>query len=216
MYEKVIRGLTGSGRIIGRNRSLSSVVFVPFMWINNEWHLVFQLRAAGIRQGGEVSFPGGRHDPASDKSFEQTAVRETVEEMGISPDDICIDGYLGALVAPMGAVIDVYVGRIILDSIDSFKISKDEVEKVFTVPAMDFIVKGFEKYNIHIQVNPYRKTESGGREMIFPAKELGLPERYHGSWGGMLHEVYIYRTEHGVIWGLTAEIIREMVDLAVE
>ena len=213
MYEKVIRGLTESGRIIGRSRYFSSVVLVPFMFIENEWHIVFQKRAQNIRQGGEVSFPGGGYDPGRDSSYMDTALRETVEELGIRPEDIKVDGHLGTLVAPMGAVIDVYVGRILLDSTGLFDINKDEVEEVFTVPADEFLKMDCEIYRVSLEIHPH-VTNASGKEIIFPAKELGLPERYHGKWGNMLHEVYFYRTEHGIIWGLTAEIIRDMLELA--
>jgi len=215
MYEKVLRGLTGSGRIIGRSRYFSSVVLVPFMYIENEWHIVFQKRAQNIRQGGEVSFPGGGYDAALDKNFKDTAIRETVEELGVDPGDILVEGHLGTLVAPMGAVIDAYVGRIMLDSTDSFRINNDEVEKVFTVPADEFLRMNCEIYSVTLEINPHI-TNASGQELLFPAKELGLPERYHGKWGGKLHDMYIYRTEHGIIWGLTAEIIRDMLELASE
>lgn len=215
MYNKVIRALTETGRIIGRKRYFSSVVLVPFMFIENEWHIVFQKRAHGIRQGGEVSFPGGGFDPSVDASYRDTALRETVEELGIGEEYVKVDGHLGTLVAPMGAVVDVYVGRILLDGIESFNINRDEVEEVFTVPADDFAKMDCEIYKVCMEMQPYVKNASG-EEMIFPAKELGLPERYHGKWGGKLHEVYFYRTEHGIIWGLTAEILRDMLELASE
>jgi len=115
----------------------------------------------------------------------------------------------------MGAVIDAYIGRILLDSIDSFRINRDEVDEVFTVPADDFLRMNCEVYSVSLEIQPH-VTDSAGREIIFPAKELGLPERYHGKWGGKVHDVYLYRTEHGIIWGLTAEIIRDVMELASE
>ncbi len=213
MYEKVIRALQGSGRIIGRSRYFSSVVLVPFMFIENEWHIVFQKRAQNIRQGGEVSFPGGGYDAKLDKSFSDTAIRETVEELGIDPGDIIIEGHLGTLVAAMGAIVDVYVGRILLDGIDKFNINIDEVENVFTVPANEFAKMESESYQVWLEINPQFKNAKG-EEVEFSAKELGIPERYNGKWGGRSHDIYFYRIGHEVIWGLTAEIIRDMLELA--
>lgn len=215
MYEKVLKGLTETCRIIGRKRYFSSVVLVPFMFIENEWHIVFQKRAQNIRQGGEVSFPGGGYDPVLDKTFEDTALRETVEEMGIYPGDIRVDGHLGTLVAAMGAIVDVYVGRILLDGIDKFNINRNEVERVFTVPANEFVKMGFETYQVWLEINP-RFKNSKGEDVEFSAKELGIPERYNGKWGGKSHDIYFYRIGNEVIWGLTAEILRDMLDLASE
>lgn len=215
MYEKVLRGLTGSGRIIGRSRYSSYVVLIPFMFIENEWHIVFQKRAQNIRQGGEVSFPGGGYDAALDNNFTDTAIRETVEELGIDPGEIVVEGHLGTLVAAMGAIVDVYVGRILLDGIDKFNINTNEVEKVFTVPANEFVKMGCETYQVWLEINPQFKNAKG--EIVeFSAKELGIPERYNGKWAGRSQDIYFYRTGHEVIWGLTAEIIRDMLELASE
>ncbi len=213
MYDRVVSSLKVQGRILGRSRFFSSVVLVPFMMVDGEWHLVFQKRADNIRQGGEVSFPGGGFDTGKDKSIEDTAIRETVEELGIAPEAIQLDGHLGTLVAPMGAMVDVCVGRILLDGIGSFNINRAEVEEAFTVPLREFSDANCETYRVCLEIHPRRRTSSGD-ELIFPARELGLPERYHGSWGGKLYEVYLYRTSGGIIWGLTAEIIKDMLEIA--
>lgn len=215
MYEKLIRGLADNRRIIGRSRFSSYVVLVPFMFIENEWHILFQKRAQNIRQGGEVSFPGGGYDAAVDKTFADTAIRETVEELGIDREDIKIEGHLGTLVSPMGAVIDVFIGRILLSDTGSFRLNRDEVEEVFTVPANEFVRMDCEVYTISLDITPHIK-DSTGRELAFPARELGLPKRYQGKWNNVLQQMYIYRTEQGMIWGLTAEIIRDMLELASE
>ncbi|MDY5589138.1 MAG: CoA pyrophosphatase [Arcanobacterium sp.] len=52
--------------------------------------LLFTQRAAGIRQGGQVSFPGGGREPGENP--EQTALRETREEIGIGAEHIDVLG----------------------------------------------------------------------------------------------------------------------------
>lgn len=215
MYDKIVPKLTYPGRILGRSRYFSSVVLVPFMFIDNEWHLVFQKRAENIRQGGEVSFPGGGFDPAFDASLADTAVRETVEELGIMPEDIHVDGHMGTIVAPMGVIVDVYVGRIILDSINSFNINSGEVEKIFTVPIREFNSEAYETYSVCLEISSSIRPGAADGP-VFPAKELGIQERYHGGRGERFYDIYLYRTAEGIIWGLTAEIIKEMVELASE
>ena len=46
---------------------------------------------------------------------------------------------------------------------------------------------------------------------LFPARELGLPERYWRSWQGTNHTVLVYRTDEGTIWGMTAQVVEELV-----
>ena len=60
---------------------------------------------------GEMSFPGGARDP-EDADFEATALRETHEEMGISPDDITILGRLDDNVTRSNFLVKVFVGTI--------------------------------------------------------------------------------------------------------
>lgn len=75
--------------------------------------LVFTRRTHHVaHHKGEISFPGGGRDD-EDADLEATAVRETVEELGIDPDDITIVGRLDDLptfvtgynVAPYVAVV---------------------------------------------------------------------------------------------------------------
>jgi len=59
--------------------------------------LVFTRRTHTVAQHkGEISFPGGGRDD-EDADLEATAIRETVEELGIDPADITIVGRLDDL-----------------------------------------------------------------------------------------------------------------------
>ncbi|MDO8550101.1 MAG: CoA pyrophosphatase, partial [Ignavibacteria bacterium] len=44
--------------LIDKEEHFNSSVLIPFVKINSIYHLLFEKRAANIRQGGEVSFPG--------------------------------------------------------------------------------------------------------------------------------------------------------------
>ena len=59
-----------------------------------EQYIVLEKRANGIRQGGEISLPGGKRD-LRDVDFKMTAIRETSEELGISKEKIEYIGYAG-------------------------------------------------------------------------------------------------------------------------
>ena len=213
-YSSLLHKLPDGTGILGRDKYFNSVVFIPFIEINGEWNLLFQQRSSTIRQPDEISFPGGGFSRKKDRSFRDTAIRETVEELGIPRESIVVEGRLDSIVAPMGAIIEIFVGRITDSDINSFNISKDEVAKIFTVPFRWFLENDCDIYKVRLEIQPYMKNGSGETEVIFPAKELGLPERYSEPWGGIFHEVHLYRTEHGVIWGLTAEIVLELVRIA--
>ena len=48
------------------------------------------------QHGGQVALPGGKHE-STDESLRDTAVRETCEELGLSPDDLEVVGELAPL-----------------------------------------------------------------------------------------------------------------------
>jgi hypothetical protein len=53
--------------------------------------------------------------------------------------------------------------------------------------------------------------ETGEETALFPAKELGLPEKYHKPWGNMRHRIYLYDVGQRRIWGLTARLVLDFV-----
>lgn len=198
--------------IQGKQEYFNSVVLVLLMPVAGEYHFVFQKRCSTIRQGGEICFPGGKHDKEDDDSLERTAIRETVEEMGIPIDKINILGRLDTIVAPMGATIDTFIGVTTL-SIEEMSFNPQEVESIFSIPVSHFQKNEPEKYQVMIQIHPsYFDKKSNQEIILFPAKELNLPERYYTPWGGYKYGVFVYKTDRGVIWGITSRIIYEMIE----
>ena len=104
--KKLISNLPKHPNVLGRDRFFNSAVLVPLVKMNGEYHLLFQKRAATIRQGGDICFPGGRFEMGIDKDFKDTALRETFEELGIERKDIKVLGQLDTYVAPIGTIID--------------------------------------------------------------------------------------------------------------
>jgi 8-oxo-dGTP pyrophosphatase MutT (NUDIX family) len=80
---------------------------------------------------GEMSFPGGARDP-EDVDFEDTARRETDEEMGIARDDITILGRLDDNVTRTNFLVKVFVGTI--PSPYQFRPSSMEIAEVVEIP----------------------------------------------------------------------------------
>jgi 8-oxo-dGTP pyrophosphatase MutT (NUDIX family) len=71
-----------------------SAVLVALSDVDGELCAVFTRRGADLRNhGGQISFPGGRRDPA-DASLAATALREAQEEIGLDPTAVRL---LGAL-----------------------------------------------------------------------------------------------------------------------
>lgn len=200
MREKLLDVLIdGEKRIIGQSRYITSAVFIGIVEIEKKEYIILEKRALHIRQGGEISFPGGKYE-FEDMSTEYTAIRETVEELGIKRENIEMLGKFGNLVSPNGMILEVYVGYINIKNIADIKYNPDEVEKVILVPIEFFI-----------ENKP--RIEKIGMENIpmFSTSELRLPERYGNSWTGRPREVYFYNYQGEIIWGLTAEIIYEFI-----
>jgi len=198
--------------IIGKDRYLNSAVLIPLIQLNGKEYLLFEKRSTEVRQPGEISFPGGHFETSKDKDFMDTAIRETIEELGIAANKITILGKLGTLVTPMGIIVETYIGKLEIESLEELKYDSKEVDKIFLVPLEFFYNNEPEKYENQLQLHPYIVDENGDKIDLLPVRELGLPERYANPWKKGKHRVLVYRYENEIIWGITAELIYELVN----
>lgn len=83
------------------------------------------------RHAGQVSFPGGRANPA-DRSLVDTALRETREEIGVTSDFVSVAGFLDPYETGTGYAILPVVGLLR----EGFALLPDvnEVAEIFEVP----------------------------------------------------------------------------------
>ena len=213
IYKKFLHNLPSKPYILGKNNFFISSVLVPFVFLKGEYHLLLQKRSKNIRQGNEICFPGGGFDPKKDKNYQEAAIRETAEELGIKRDKIKIDGVFDTLVNPNGKIINTFVGKLLIDNLDELNIHKKEVEKILTVPISFFVINDPKEYKIKIQAQSYHLDKDGKEISILPVKQLGLPEKYKKTWGHFFRKIYVYEYENEIIWGITAEIIYELVKL---
>jgi 8-oxo-dGTP pyrophosphatase MutT (NUDIX family) len=210
--KKLSKNLPKTPGVLGRSRFFNSAVLIPLIKIKGEYFLLFQKRAAHIRQGGDICFPGGGFEDGIDKNFKQTALRETEEELGIKAKDIKIIGRLDTYVAPIGAVIEPFVGKIKKSVLKTMVVDKNEVEKTLLIPVSFFKDTKPLEYTLSHEIQPHRINENGEKEVLFPVKELGLPEMYQKPWGNKRHKIWVYKYENEIIWGITSVIINDLIE----
>ena len=198
--------------ILREDEYLNTAVLIPLIDIDNEYHFLFEKRSANIRQGGEICFPGGEYDELSDLNFAETAVRETIEELGISRDAVEIICPLGILIGGSGAIINAFIGEVKLADLDKFNIDRTEVEKIFTVPVSFFVNNPPEVYHVRLEAHPYYFNEKGEKIVLLPVDELKLPARYAEPWGFRKRKVLVYKTSGEIIWGMTANLIYDFIN----
>jgi peroxisomal coenzyme A diphosphatase NUDT7 len=213
LIERLKRKLPAHPGILGREDLSNTAVIVPLVFFDDDPYFLFQKRSETIRQGGEICFPGGRFDMRKDSDIRETAIRETSEELGIDRNAITIIGQLDTLVAHMGVTVDSYIAILSVEHHEELRINRSEVERIFYLPLSVFR-NAPEEYSVLLSIQPSIIDELGNEKILFPAKELSLPDRYTRPWGHVRHSVYAYRTGEGAIWGITAAIIRAVMRYA--
>lgn len=98
--------------ILNHPNFVHSAVLMPIFSENQELKFILTKRTESLkRHRGEISFPGGRKDKR-DKSLEETALRETDEEIGVAREKIKIIGRLDDLFTITRYIITPFIGVI--------------------------------------------------------------------------------------------------------
>ena len=178
-----------------------SAVLVPLMDIDGELNVIFTQRALHmVFQPGDICFPGGRHE--NGETPVETALRETYEELGVKPENIEVFGQPDYLLTKYGAYVIPFVGLIRNTKFEDFVINPDEVEKVIAIPLKFFM-----------ETEPMKSSMILNREFPedFPYHLIYGGKDY--KWG-LIKEYHLFYTYEDVnIWGLTAKIIRNTVEI---
>jgi 8-oxo-dGTP pyrophosphatase MutT (NUDIX family) len=123
---------------------IDAAILLPLYGWPDEPGLIFTERRADMRShAGEISFPGGRHDPG-DADLSATALREAHEEIGLDPAVVELGGELPATdTFVTGYRIHPYIGRIPHPVELSLEPNPAEVETVLTF-SLDVLRESYE------------------------------------------------------------------------
>ena len=116
---------------------MPAAVFLLLYPKNGEYCILLNVRTQEVEHHkGEISFPGGGKDP-EDGDFLDTALRETHEEMGISPEDITLLGELDDVATRSNFGVRVFVGTMPYPY--PFKPHAREIAEVLEVPISELL-----------------------------------------------------------------------------
>lgn len=145
-------------------RVIEAAVLIPLVARAGAVYVLFTQRTAHLADhAGQISFPGGRVE-TGDTGREETALRETEEEIGLAREHITVLGRLPDYEIPSGFRITPVVGWVAAPfdlALDAF-----EVEAVFEAP-LDYFLAGANyqrrQYHFRGRHRHYLAIPYGGR-----------------------------------------------------
>lgn len=175
-------------------------VFIPIIEIDDKLHILYEIRSKALRhQPNEICFPGGKIEEAENPM--ECVVRETVEELNIAENSIEIIAALPTVTMPYNIVIHPFAG-FLHQSIDEIDYSSSEVEDIFSVP-LEFLLS--------TEPDKYEVSSVLSLPEYFPFEKIQDGKNY--KWRKSKYNIYFYEYLDKVIWGLTAKITNEFIEL---
>lgn len=155
-----------------------AAVLIPLVSKEDGLSVLLTQRTNHLRDhAGQISFPGGRMDP-QDKSPDDTALRESKEEIGLDPERVEIIGHLPQYLTVSGYSVTPVVGLVQAQA--EYVLDGFEVADVFEVP-LSFLL---DPANHQVRL---WQSEHGGRRFY------SMPYENRFIWGataGMLRNLY--------------------------
>ena len=142
--EKIRQALADHNPLRNSRVKKRASVLIPLLESEGEVYLMLTRRSSKMRSHpGQVSFPGGKEDIDDEDSL-QTALRETHEEIGVSPEFINVIGPLTSFHIPVsGFEIFPFVGW--TKEEPQTTIQEKEVERIFSVSLNSFLDNNNQK-----------------------------------------------------------------------
>lgn len=162
----------------GLNYRLSAVLILVYLDQGIPHFILTQRHDYNGQHSGQISFPGGKVEP-SDETTKHTALRETEEELGVSPTLVNIRGQLTDVFIPVSQfLIHPYLGT--LDQLPPLSPNQREVKEVIHCSVHDLL------------------TDSN---LITTKIQL--------QNGMTMKDVPAFKLQDKIVWGATAVILNE-------
>lgn len=166
-------------RKIENPTAAAAAVLVLIHGRNGDAHVIFTERTNHVEHHkGQMCFPGGACDD-EDGGCEQTALRETYEEIGVQAEHVRILGHLDDMITISNFRVTPIVAVLEHNDPYPYSINDSEVSQVVEVP-LSFLM---EEGNMELEVREHQ-----GREVLVPA----FTYEGHRIWGAtarMLHQL---------------------------
>jgi 8-oxo-dGTP pyrophosphatase MutT (NUDIX family) len=127
-------------RFVEKSRKPSAVL-IPLFYRDGLLHLLFTRRSQLVRyHKGEISFPGGGYHK-EDGSLEQTALRESFEEIGLEPQNVEVMGELDDVpTRNSNYIITPFAGLITPPK--QYRVSEFEICEMIEIPIEGLLAEG--------------------------------------------------------------------------
>lgn len=187
-------------QLLGQQKKYA--VLLPLIELNNQLHILYQVRSQTVSQPGDVAFPGGQVE--KEETFQEAAKRECCEELQIRPGQIKIIGEIDYIVKP-SAIIHCFVGFIQVKTLDEITPNPDEVDYLFTLPISDL-----QK----TKVTFYPSKQKISLDEDFPYDRIPGGKQY--PFQTFSHQIPFFLDLHPTIWGFTAQMTHRFLKIMEE
>ena len=155
-----------------------AAVLIPLLLKEEGLSVLLTQRTNHLRDhAGQISFPGGRMDP-EDQSPNDTALRESKEEIGLDPERVEIIGHLPQYLTVSGYSVTPVVGLVQAQA--EYVLDEFEVADIFEVP-LSFLLDP-----VNHQVRLWQSDQGGRRFYSMPYENRFI----WGATAGMLRNLY--------------------------